>query len=146
MGTKAYLGDLDAELLGAQESYGFTRTRHSMWVKNCHKPPIFLGMVTIPPIYKNGDDWGMVQMTSRVTHIVGSFHNMSLCNIAMWSPPAEQCSKMFKTLRRPESRNWLVENGIPRPWIAVIPNIYIWGSEVPYGHQPGFRIHSPIVH
>ena len=26
-------------------------------------PPIFLGMVTIPPIYKNGDDWGMVQMT-----------------------------------------------------------------------------------
>ena len=35
MGTKAYLGDLDAELLGAQESYGFTRTRYST-----HKPPM----------------------------------------------------------------------------------------------------------
>ena len=33
-----------------------------MWVKQCHKPPIVLGMVNIPffTTYKNGDDWGMV--------------------------------------------------------------------------------------
>ena len=30
-----------------------------MWLKQCHKPPI-QGMLTIPPIYKTGDDWGIV--------------------------------------------------------------------------------------
>jgi hypothetical protein len=38
-----------------------------MWVKQCHKPPIWewQTLVNIPPIY--GDDWGMVYYCS--THI-----------------------------------------------------------------------------
>ena len=33
-----------------------------MWVKQCHKPPMVLGMANIPfyTTYKNGDDWEMV--------------------------------------------------------------------------------------
>ena len=36
------------------------RTSTSMWVKQCHKPPMTGNGGHIPPIY--GDDWGMVNM------------------------------------------------------------------------------------
>ena len=35
-----------------------------MWLKRCHKQPIWEWF--IPPIY--GDDWGMVQMTLFYPH------------------------------------------------------------------------------
>ena len=71
-------------------------------------PPIFLGMVTIPPIYKNGDDWGMVQMT--FFYINGGF---------LWTSPKTQknTKSLDLSIRKKNNHLWFFSTWLGNPHV-----------------------------